>query len=102
LDGYGLSKHPGRAPQFYIIILLAIVVGIELNFVGISPIAALFWTAVLNGFLAPILPLVIMLISNNKKIMGDRTNGVVLNILGWATTAAMALAAIALLVTWGK
>jgi len=43
-----------------------------------------------------------MLISNNKKIMGDRTNGVVLNILGWATTAAMALAAIALLVTWGK
>jgi NRAMP (natural resistance-associated macrophage protein)-like metal ion transporter len=99
---YGLSKHPGRAPQFYVIIILAMVVGIELNFIGISPILALFWTAVLNGFLAPVLLLVIMLVSNNRKIMGDRTNGVGLNILGWATTIAMALAAVALIVTWGK
>jgi NRAMP (natural resistance-associated macrophage protein)-like metal ion transporter len=99
---YGLSKHPGRAPQFYIIIILAMVVGIELNFIGISPITALFWTAILNGFLAPVLLVVIMLVSNNKKIMGDRTNGVGLNVLGWATTAAMAVAAIALVVTWGK
>jgi Mn2+/Fe2+ NRAMP family transporter len=68
---YGLSKHPGRAPQFYIIILLAMVVGIELNLVGISPIAALFWTAAINGFLAPVLLIVIMLIANNRKIMGD-------------------------------
>ncbi len=97
---YGLSKHPGRAPQFYIIIVLAMVVGIELNLVGISPIAALFWTAVLNGLLAPILLVAIMFVSNNKKIMGDRTNGLGLNILGWTTTAAMSLAAIALIVTW--
>ncbi len=99
---YGLSERPGRAPQFYAIIALSTLVGIELNFVGISPIAALFWTAVINGFLSPLLLVFIMMIANNRKIMGARVNTPVLNILGWATTVAMGLAAIGTIAAIGR
>ncbi len=95
---FGLSEHPGRAPQFYAIIALSTIVGIELNFVGIGPITALYWTAVINGFLAPLLLILIMIVSNNRSIMGGKSNGPLLNILGWATTALMFLAAAASLV----
>lgn len=73
-----------------------------INFIGINPMKALFWTAVINGFLAPPLLVVIMLISNNKKVMGDRVNHVWTNVLGWATTVVMFAAAIGLLLTWGN
>jgi Mn2+/Fe2+ NRAMP family transporter len=91
---FGLSEKPGRAPQFYAIIALSTLVGIELNFVGIGPITALYWTAVINGCLAPLLLVLVMLVSNDRKVMGDRTNGITLNALGWFTTALMFLAAI--------
>jgi NRAMP (natural resistance-associated macrophage protein)-like metal ion transporter len=99
---FGLSEHPGRAPQFYAIIALSTLVGIELNFVGISPILALFWTAVINGCLSPVLLILVMLIANNKKVMGARVNGPLLNIVGWGTTLAMGAAAIGTLATLGK
>jgi len=91
---FGLSEKPGRAPQFYTIIALSTLVGIELNFVGIGPITALYWTAVINGCLAPLLLVLVMLVSNDRKVMGDRTNGIALNALGWFTTALMFVAAI--------
>jgi Mn2+/Fe2+ NRAMP family transporter len=62
---------------------------------------ALFWTAVINGFLAPPLLVVIMLISNNKAIMGPRVNGLAMNVLGWITAAVMFAAAAGLVWTWG-
>ena len=98
----GLGKNPRRAPQFYGIIALSSLVGIAINFLGISPVAALYWTAVINGFLAPLLLFVIMLVSNNKKVMGTRVNSVTTNVIGWSTTAALALAAAALIVFWGR
>jgi Mn2+/Fe2+ NRAMP family transporter len=73
-----------------------------INFVGINPIDALFWTAIINGFMTPPLLVPLMLISNNRKVMGDRVNGPGLNVVGWVTTAVMSGAAIALAVTWGK
>ena len=97
---YGLDEKPYRAKQFYAVIVAATLVGMLINFLGINPITALFWTAVLNGFLAPPLLIVIMLIANNKKIMGKRTNGRWLNILGWLTAVIMTVAAIALIVTF--
>ncbi len=96
---YGLDEKPHRAKQFYAVIVASTVVGMLINFLGINPITALFWTAVLNGFLAPPLLIVIMLIANNPKIMGKRVNGRWLNILGWLTAAVMSLAAIAMVVT---
>ena len=96
---FGLDKRPGRAPQFYGVIALSTIVGIELNFVGIGPVTALYWTAVINGFLAPLLLVLIMLVSGNRRIMGERANSPLLATLGWLTTAAMLVAAAASLVT---
>ena len=95
----GLDEKPGRAPRFYLVIAAATVVGIAINFLGINPIDALVLTAVLNGLLAPPILILVMLVSNNPRVMGQRTNGRLLNLLGWATTAVMSVAAIALIVT---
>jgi NRAMP (natural resistance-associated macrophage protein)-like metal ion transporter len=98
---YGFDEKPGRAKLFYGVIAVSTLVGMLINFVGINPIRALFWTAVINGFLAPPLLVVIMLIANNKKVMGARINGRWLNVLGWAATVVMFAAALALVLTWG-
>ncbi len=81
-------------------IVASTLVGLLINYLGISPIRALFWTAVINGLLAPPLLVLIMLVSNNKAVMGERVNGVGLNILGWAAAVVMFAAAIGLFVTW--
>ena len=98
---YGLDQHPDRARNFYLVIGLATLVGMLINFLGINPIDALFWTAVLNGFVAPPLMVLIMLVANNGAIMQDRTNGWFTNAVGWLATLAMFAAAIALVFTWG-
>ena len=84
------------------VIALSMLVAMQINFMNINPISALFWTAVINGFLAPPLLVIIMLISNRKEIMGKWVNGLLVNVLGWATALAMFAAAIALVVTWVK
>ena len=98
---YGLNKKFREAPAFYAIIAISTGVGLLINFLKIPPVTALFWTAVINGVLAPPLLVIIMLVSNNRKVMGKRVNGRLTNILGWATTAIMAAAALGILVTWG-
>jgi NRAMP (natural resistance-associated macrophage protein)-like metal ion transporter len=95
-----LEKKPRAAKQFYAVIALATLVGMAINFMGINPMKALFWTAVINGFLAPPLLVIIMLVANNEKIMGDKRNGPWTNVFGWITTAAMSVAVIALVATW--
>ncbi len=99
---HGLDHRPGHAKEFYGVIAAATLVGMLINFGGINPIDALVWTAVINGFVAPPLMVLIMFISNNRSIMGNRTNGLPINVLGWIATAAMFAAAIALLLTWGR
>ena len=99
---HGFDKHPNRAKEFYGLITISTLVGMLINFAGINPVRALFWTAVINGFLAPPLLILILKISNDPKIMGKRVNGRILNIAGWITFTAMAGAAVALIVTWGQ
>jgi NRAMP (natural resistance-associated macrophage protein)-like metal ion transporter len=99
---YGFDKRPRRAKAFYWLIAGSTLLGMMINFVGVNPIKALFLTAVINGFLAPPLLVLIMLVTNNKKVMGKRVNGTALNIAGWVTTLAMFAAAIGLAVTWGQ
>jgi Mn2+/Fe2+ NRAMP family transporter len=99
---FGLNRKPGRARAFYGVIVVASLVGMFINFLGINPIDALFWTAVLNGLLAPPLLVLIMLVANSKRVMGKRTNGRWINVLGWGATTAMFAAAAGLLVTWGQ
>jgi Mn2+/Fe2+ NRAMP family transporter len=97
---YGLDEKPGRAKQFYAVIALATVVGMAINFLGINPIDALFYTAVINGLLAPPLLVLIMLASNNRTIMRDRVNNRWTNVAGWTATVVMAAAAIVLLISF--
>lgn len=78
------------------------VAGMAINFLGINPIGALFWTAVINGVLAPPLMVLIMLIANHEDVMGERKNGAWMNVLGWAATIVMFAAAIGLAITWRK
>lgn len=96
----GLNQKPKKAWRFYGVIAASTLVGLGIDFVGINPIAALFWTAVINGVIAPPLLVVVMLIANNRKVMGERVNGPLANIVGWLAAAVMFAAAIAMFVTW--
>jgi len=91
----GLDLTPRRGRRFYLIFGGAVAAGMALNLAGANPIRMLFLSAVLNGLLAPPLLMLVMLVSSNPSIMGTRTNGPWLNLLGWLATAVMSLAAIA-------
>jgi len=99
---HGLDEKPRRAKLFYGVIAASTLVGMLINFMGVNPIKALFWTAVINGFLAPPILIVIMLVANNKAVLGGETNGRLTNVIGWITTLAMFAAAIALVLTWNQ
>jgi NRAMP (natural resistance-associated macrophage protein)-like metal ion transporter len=98
---HGLDQRPRRAKLFYGMIIVPTLIGMLMNFLGINPMKALFWTAVINGFLAPPLLVVIMVIANNPRVMGKWTNGTWENAAGWATTVVIFAAAIGLVLTWG-
>lgn len=93
----GLDKKFHEAKAFYIVIALSLVLGLSLNYIGISPIKSLIYSAILYGLTAPVLIAIILHISNNKKIMGEFTNSKMANILGFLALIIMTLAAIALL-----
>jgi len=92
----GLDKKFDKAKAFYVIIAISLIVGLSLNYIGLSPIKALIYSAILYGLTAPVLIAIILHISNNKKIMGKNTNGKISNILGFATLVFMTLAAVIL------
>ena len=96
----GLDEKPRHAKKFYGVIAASTIIGVVIDFAGINPISALFWTAVINGVVAPPLLVVVMLVANNKRVMGSRTNGFFTNIIGWLAAAIMFAAAIAMFVTW--
>jgi NRAMP (natural resistance-associated macrophage protein)-like metal ion transporter len=90
----GLYRRYARAPGFYLTTGAVIVVGCILNFVGVvSPIKALVYSAALNGIVAPPLIVILILICNNGKIMGKRTNGGWANLFSWLCVAIMGMAA---------
>ncbi len=93
----GLDKKFHEAKAFYSVIGISLLLGLSLNYIGISPIKALIYTAVLYGLTAPVLIAIILHISNNKKVMGRFTNGRTSNILGFAALIIMAAAAITLI-----
>jgi NRAMP (natural resistance-associated macrophage protein)-like metal ion transporter len=97
----GLDLRPHQARRFYLVLGGSIVAGIILDVFNTNPIRMLFWSAVLNGLLAPPLMVLVMLVGNNRKIMGPHTNGPWLNGLGWTATVLMAAAAIAFFATLG-
>jgi NRAMP (natural resistance-associated macrophage protein)-like metal ion transporter len=97
-----LDAKPHQARAFYAVIVGSTLLGALINFAGINPIRALFWTAVINGLLAPPLLVLIMLVSNNREVMGKRTNGKLVNTLGWLAAAVMVAAAVGMFLTWNQ
>jgi NRAMP (natural resistance-associated macrophage protein)-like metal ion transporter len=99
----GLNKKFHEAKGFYFIIGLSLFLGLSLNYVGISPIDALIYTAILYGLTAPILIAIILHIANNKEVMGEHTNSLIVNILGVLAFIIMTTAAVVLvyLQFWG-
>ena len=93
----GLDKKFHEAKAFYIIIAISLILGLSLNYIGISPIKALIYAAILYGLTAPVLIAIILHICNNKKVMGKYTNGRMANILGFATLLLMTAAAVVLI-----
>jgi Mn2+/Fe2+ NRAMP family transporter len=93
----GLDKKFYKAKAFYLIIGISLVLGLAMNYVGISPIKALIFSAILYGLTAPVLIAIILHISNNKKIMGEFTNKIRSNIFGFAALLLMTVAAVTLI-----
>jgi NRAMP (natural resistance-associated macrophage protein)-like metal ion transporter len=97
----GLYKKPQEAKRFYTVIAVCVLLGFLINFVGIPPFQMLYYTAIFNGLCAPPLMVLILLLSNNRSIMGDNVNSRVSNIIGWTIAILMGVCAIALLTQLG-
>ena len=100
----GLNREPRRAKGFYGVIAAATFVGLALNLnvVHLDPIKALFWSAVINGVVAVPIMFLMMLMTQNPKVMGPFVLNARQKALGWLATAVMLAAAVGLFATWGK
>lgn len=94
-----LSKKLNQAYSFYGVIIIAVVLGLIMNYFTTNPVKILIFAAVLNGLIAPILIALITLVSNNKKIMGPMKNSLWRNIFGWVIVAIMAGIGIVMLIS---
>lgn len=97
---HGLHVRPARAKRFYGTIAVFSAAAIGINFLGINPMKALVWAGIVQGFSTPPLLLTIMLMTNNRGVMGNRVNGRAVNVLGWLTTAAVFAADFGLVIAW--
>jgi NRAMP (natural resistance-associated macrophage protein)-like metal ion transporter len=93
----GLDKKFPQAKPFYISIVISLLVGMSLDFLGISPIKALLYTAIAYGLTAPVMIAMVLHIGNNKNIMKTNTNSTLSNVLGFITLILMSAAAVALI-----
>ncbi len=97
----GLGREPMDAKAFYGAIAAATLIGIGFNFVGLDPIKALFWCAVINGVVAVPLMIVMMIMAMQPKVMGNFVLPRPLWVLGWLCTAVMTVAVLIMFATWG-
>jgi NRAMP (natural resistance-associated macrophage protein)-like metal ion transporter len=98
----GLARFPMEARAFYGTIAFATAVGVAINFVGVDPIKALFWTAVLNGVIAVPLMVVSMIMAMSRRVMGRFVLPKPLAVMGWLATAVMTVIVAAMFLTWNQ
>ncbi|HEY8802449.1 MAG TPA: divalent metal cation transporter [Candidatus Dormibacteraeota bacterium] len=98
LEGWrrGLGRNPKNAPQFYVVIGVSFLVAMELAISAVDPIKALFYSQVLDGIIAPVLIVLMLLLTSSRRLMGDFVNGLPTKVFGWAAVAVMVLADVAL------
>ena len=92
-----LTYRPKQAPLFYGVLGATLVVGLALNYLGFDVIGMLFWSAVINGLLAPPVLILVVLLSANRTVMGERVSSGALRVFGWIAIAVMAAAELGLL-----
>jgi Mn2+/Fe2+ NRAMP family transporter len=97
---HSLHAKPAEAKKFYAAIVGFTLVAMGMNFLGFNPMKALVVSGIVQGFSTPPLMLLIMLMTNNRAIMGARVNGLGINLLGWVTTACIFAATLGLMVSW--
>jgi NRAMP (natural resistance-associated macrophage protein)-like metal ion transporter len=95
---FGLYRKLKNANAFYGVIILAMLVGIGLNFIGLDPIKALIYSAVANGLVAPIILFFIVHLSSNKAVMGTHINKPLVRYIGWFIIAIMTIAGAAVII----
>lgn len=98
----GLGRQPLEARGFYMILTVATLLGVALNFTPLDPIKALFWSAVINGVISVPIMAVIVLMAARSDVMGRFVINRRLQVLGWLATAVMALAVVVMVATWGR
>ncbi|VVE01055.1 NRAMP family divalent metal transporter [Pandoraea cepalis] len=98
----GLGREVLQARGFYMILTLATVLGLALNFTAIDPIKALFWSAVINGVIAVPIMTILMLMAGRRDVMGKFAISLRLKALGWLATGTMACAVLTMFATWGQ
>ena len=94
-----LEVHPPLAHGFYAVIAVAMALGLGLNYAGLNAVRMLFWSAVLNGALAPPLLVLVVLLTSRADVMGEQRNGPVLRWLGWTCAGVMLIATVIMFVT---
>jgi NRAMP (natural resistance-associated macrophage protein)-like metal ion transporter len=92
-----LNVKPQLARKFYAVIAIAILIGLVFDFAGLDAVKMLFWSAILNGLLAPPLVIMVVLLTSDQRVMGKRVNSRGMQVLGWTCALIMSAAAIALL-----
>jgi Mn2+/Fe2+ NRAMP family transporter len=93
----GLSKKFTQAKKFYVVIAASTVIGLWINFVNIDPIKALLYTAIINGVVAIPIFIAIMRIANDRKILKEKVNGKISNVIGCTTIVIMAVSVVTML-----
>lgn len=96
----GMSEKVHDARNFYGVIVVAMLIGMALNFAHLNAVKLLFWTAVINGLLAPPLILILLFVCNNPRVMGEHRNGWKLNLFGILAAVLMTFAGLALAFSW--
>jgi NRAMP (natural resistance-associated macrophage protein)-like metal ion transporter len=91
-----LEAKPRLAPKFYAVVALAMLLGMSLDYAGVDAVKMLFWSAVANGVLAPPLIVLIVLLTSDRGVMGDRVSPMWLRCLGWLAAVVMTAAAVAM------
>jgi len=92
-----LEKKPRGARRFYAVLAMAMIGGLAIDFVGLDAVKMLFWSAVINGALAPPLILLVVLLTSNRRVMGGRVNSPLLRLSGWLTFVVMTAATLGML-----
>ncbi len=95
-----LADSASLSRGFYAVIAVGLALGLALDYAGFNAVSMLFWSAVLNGVLAPPLIVVVLLLTSNRAVMGKRANPPWLAVLGWITVVVMTAASVAMFATW--